>query len=422
MKKYIVIFIFMLTMFITACEDGNTSVRVVELSYQSSNVIELTNSNVHRGINLSSVKFSKSKELSSVSTIELEEYIMVGDILTFTVEIEDPNFEFISLLAITFNDAVFRANSDDSIFETRDCGSNICVDFPFEIESGVEEYVLQDLKFVSLNNDTGVSARIDNLSQNALTLDVYEEDIYPYVLKSVENLNNAFSQISLFEVGDVFAGWNSSSQIEAINRRLIIENFNEDLNYSQEIIPNEGEFYSFGNSGTSQQLGVQPSGFDVNGMLVYDSHVYFNLHNIKYSDTYFYNIGNDIYVNIEDKEFFLIQMDKRTYIRSVEESDLVFPESVEFMVEHVAMIIEGTIQDYFQSMFKEDITYNPKIFEFFGGFNVTLTSSHPEIINTSTYEVKYPSTNPVDITIDISVEYNEYSYNISVTFTFGEEI
>jgi hypothetical protein len=181
--------IIVLTVFVQSCAPS-TAVRVLSLSYESqleaqplNNPEKLTN------------RFNGPKRVDDEET-----YIFPGDILTFTVELEDPNYEFISLLAIKFNGQTIRANSDDSIVTTRDCGSNICADFPFEIQAEVSEYVVQEVKFAKLNADSGINAIIDNESMNQLNLNVWSSLASPYIESSLLVINNFLDKLEFYNL------------------------------------------------------------------------------------------------------------------------------------------------------------------------------------------------------------------------------
>ncbi len=197
MKKWFLILV--LTLFLAGCSASlndkgtSTSVKIVSLSYNSQN------ETLSKAENISNRILELSNSNSIIDTIN---YIYPGDVLTFTVELEDPNYEFISLLSITFNDEIIRANVDDTIVSTRDCGELICIDFPFEVEQGVTEYQVQNVTFAKLNTDVGVSAIIDDTSNNVVTIDVYEEEVYPYVVESVNHLNDMMSILNFYQESD----------------------------------------------------------------------------------------------------------------------------------------------------------------------------------------------------------------------------
>lgn len=189
MKKILILIVLISSLFaLAACQSqvSQTKVRVVSLSYRSSETeLEATPSN-------SSMRLLSNKLLAD----EVVEYIFPGDLLTFTVELEDPNFEFISLLSIKFNDQIIRANSDDSIFKTRDCGANICVDFQYEISADESEYSVQEVKFAKLNSDSGVNAIIDNQTSKTVILDIFKDEVSPYMSESLNLINEILSNLT----------------------------------------------------------------------------------------------------------------------------------------------------------------------------------------------------------------------------------
>ena len=315
MKKIFTLLVFISSLFaLAACQSefSNTKVRVVRLSY--STLAE----------EIASIPSNKSMRLLSNKLLvdEVEEYIFPGDILTFTVELEDPNFEFISLLSIKFNDQVIRANVDNSIITTRDCGVNICVDFPFEISADRSDYSVQEVKFAKLNSDNGVNAIIDNQSVKTAVIEIYTDEIYPYVLESVQTLNKAISTMKYYE------NLSTIDREELMrNRRFIIANIPLSFTLMYMLL---GETFSVDvlNGGNwddvntyftyyttdmeEQQTGHQliyisillndsyPDGFQSSLAIFYFEP--------KYQDIFFYNVGNSIYVNILGREHFVIEL------------------------------------------------------------------------------------------------------------------
>jgi hypothetical protein len=248
---------------------------------------------------------------------EAEEYIFPGDVLTFTVELEDPSFEFISVLSIKFNDQVIRANVDDSIVTTRDCGANICVDFPFEIESDQNEYTVQEVKFAKLNSDSGVNAIIDNQSLVTLSLSIYKEDVFPYVLNSVQTLNDAIQEMEYFE-DDVYIDtdtWNRITVPEFIGRTFFISGYQgiDDLP-DVHIDCNESWSYVLENveidvnCNYSQYIVLSYIDYGYGNSYIYGPRLHFNFYESKFRNIYFYNVGNAIYVNILGTDHFVIEL------------------------------------------------------------------------------------------------------------------
>jgi|GEM_PF-5282896 len=287
--------------------DTSTSVKVISLSYN--NPYE----------NVSTDPFNQVNRLSldnqSLNNIN---YIYPGDIFTFTVELEDPNFEFLSLLSITFNDQVIRGNVDDSILSTRDCGGNICIDFPFEIQSGISNYSIQEVKFAKLNTDVGIRAIIEDRSNNTVTLDVYEEEIYPYVRTSVDHLNNTLSILTFYNENNNFTSLQPI--IEDWNRIMIIDNFDASLQYAENI--NLSDDFTSNIGSIPQRIGILDNGVSFeDGGLVEKTHLFINIYDEAYQDLYFFHIGNSIYVHIDNEDYLIIEMGQRTLIRSVSQDD-----------------------------------------------------------------------------------------------------
>lgn len=319
MKKWFLILA--LTLFLAGCSAGlggattttseaATNVKIVSLSYTNPlQTIESEFGETNTILELS----------NSFSYIEQINYIYPGDVLTFTVELADPNYEFISLLSITFNDSIIRANVDDSIVSTRDCGEFICIDFPFEVEAGVSQYQIQDVTFAKLNTDVGVSAIIDDTSSNVVSIDVYDEELYPYVVESVQNLNEMIEILNFYQETDDFTAITWNAIFQDWSRVLVIDDFNSALEYAQEINLSDPFDTSFGSA--SQTLGIIDNGVEKDDGLVEKTHFYFNVYDTIYSEIYFYHIGNTIYVNIMDNDYLLIEMGQRTLIRTLNEND-----------------------------------------------------------------------------------------------------
>jgi hypothetical protein len=292
-----------LTVFVQSCAPS-TAVRVLSLSYEG----QPERQPLNKPEKLTN-RFNGPKRADDEET-----YIFPGDILTFTVELEDPNYEFISLLAIRFNGQTIRANSDDSIVTTRDCGPNICVDFPFEIQAEVTEYVVQEVKFAKLSSDSGVNAIIDSNSENAVIVDIYNEEILPYVERSVENLNNGISKLSYYETPELF---NEDDRPQYSGRVFYIGNYDDELNWfspieikgprqddkfgdlEQKIIVECGSYY-FGAGGAA---GV------IDGPLIT-----YNFYSSDYHATYFYNEKNSIYVSILSTSYLVFELEKSQQI------------------------------------------------------------------------------------------------------------
>ena len=329
MKKILTLLVLVSSLFaLAACQStfSNTKVRVVGLSYRTS------------AEELASVPSNNTMRLLSNKLLadEVEEYIFPGDILTFTVELEDPNFEFISLLSIKFNDNIIRANVDNSIVTTRDCGANICVDFPFELTAQTE-YTVQEVKFAKLNSDNGVNAIIDNQSTKKVAIDVYTEEIFPYVIESVQTLNNAIKSMTFWDDGHMFDAQIDPSGSIFLNalyysRVFYIDNYKDEVKF-QKAISSYGTFeldltgdttavqadtwmfydnYSYNHQITQQTLKqlvmVNCLGELVDSRYDYVASITLTLQHTRYKDTYFYNEGNKIYMNLLGENYILIEL------------------------------------------------------------------------------------------------------------------
>ena len=324
MKKILTLIVLISSLFaLSACQStfSNTKVRVVGLSYRTS------------AEELASVPSNNTLRLLSNKLLadEVEEYIFPGDFLTFTVELEDPNFEFISLLSIKFNDQIIRANVDNSIFTTRDCGANICVDFPFEIIAEKSEYSVQEVKFAKLNSDNGVNAIIDNQSAKSVVVDVYMDEVFPYVIESVQTLNYAIQNMKFYNEGDIVTIDEHNNVIsDGSSRNLFyISGFGNYITEKYIIIDQSGtygypEFYElnigdYWNYFTDRgESGIEPSSalqsihinqntntYEADRFAFTIKFLYFEQ---KYNQIFFYNVGNQIFVNILGSEHFVLEI------------------------------------------------------------------------------------------------------------------
>lgn len=333
MKKIFLLMLLLFVFFLVSCssESVSTSVKVVGLTYE-------TQTNLNEVFNYNSINFQLSN-----SKINNQEYIFPGDELNFTVEIEDPNFEIISFLAIVFNEETIRANTADSIVSTRDCGANICLDFPFIVESGVTEYSVNEVKFAKLNVSEGVSAIIDNTSKNVLTLEIYEDSTSPYVTEAVNLLNEVYSALTFYENHKIMTSdeWNEMMSDPTFSRRLIFINFEGSIIINSQIFKDgkpeeevtEDDFFwwhegidedgnYFGGGGTSNQISIEMAGFSLETDppgAVYYPHMYINFRSIEFKDVYFTNIENTIYVNFGDIAVPMITFSNHTQLVRVSE-------------------------------------------------------------------------------------------------------
>jgi hypothetical protein len=308
-----------LTVFLQSCAPS-TAVRVLSLSYEGQPEAQPLN-NPEKLAN----RFNGPKRVDDEET-----YIFPGDILTFTVQLQDPNYEFISLLAIRFNGQTIRANSDDSVVSTRDCGANICIDFPFEIQSGVTEYEVEEVKFAKLSSETGVNAIIDSSSNNSINLFYYDEEIFPYVLESIETLNLRINNLVYFNDGDSVEDEFNPHKAGYMERGFYLINYSRNTPAFQKIINHNGIFnldgmttaeieqipydnwnYNYDESGDhsffSQHIFLSYIGQEYDVSVGY-YFMYFAFFEAMYKDVFFYNEGNKIYVDILGNQFFFLEM------------------------------------------------------------------------------------------------------------------
>jgi len=343
-KRILLIFLVLLTInLLSACSNEVTGVRLVSVSYEDQN------SNVFFSrYNTVSLSTNHSRLNSS------ENYIFPGDVLKFTIELEDPNFEFVSLLSIQFNNVAIRANVGDSIIKTRDCGLNICIDFPFTVLKDTTNYSVEDIRFVKVNTEGSTSAIIDNQSLNSVQIDVYQSDVYPYVESSIEVLNQFLRGLSFYSDEDLLNILNgdaySDIMLNLIKGRLIRiyePSFDVlgDANNINGVATNRWWYTSFMddylpiNSGMSsyQQISLfAGTDFELIHLIVEDEidfqeyfsssfdyfHFYFGILDERYNEIIAYNIGNDIYISFDGDEILFYQMGRLTRFELYENEDL----------------------------------------------------------------------------------------------------
>lgn len=315
MKKILSLFVLVAVIFaLVACDSAisNTKVRVVGLSYSSTETtLAATPSN-------SLMRLNSNKLLSD----EVDEYISHGEVLVFTVELEDSNFEFSSLLSIKLNDVIIRAGVDNSIASTRDCGGNICVDFPFEITADKFEYTVQEVKFAKENIEGGVNAIIDTQSAITVALDDIIEDLFPYVLESVQTLNNVIQNIEYFENGATLDldTWNLISYPVYSDRLFYISNYSgtKDLDNLRIEIPDFWRFNvdtgdSILSTGITQEFVLSYKDYEYydlgdNYSIIYGPYFCFSFFESKFRNAYFYSEMNSIYLNLLGEKYFIIQL------------------------------------------------------------------------------------------------------------------
>lgn len=326
-KKGIVLLILSLFLTLTACSSGveQTKVKVIGLSYDDQYTI--SQSNNKNFINLSFNKMSSEK------------YFYPGDNVQFTVKLEDPDYEFISLLAIKFNNETIRANVGNSIVETRDCGQNICIDFPFEVQAGVTEYTVQEVKFAKLNDENGLSAIIDGSSNNTVSLNVYDQEIYQYVEESVNFLQSFIDGLKFYtdEEMTLLLINNPNIKDDVFNmiksRTFKVEEPNQDVFSS--IYPDnnslENIWYFDRNEkyDLDQQIALfwgwdleTIDRFDISDMFVdnWDMHIHIGLLTDEYNGMTVINKGNEIYLVINGVQYHFLTMGPNTRFVSLENS------------------------------------------------------------------------------------------------------
>jgi len=333
LKKGMVLLILLLFLTLTACTSGaeQTKVKVVSLTYETQGQ-ELRINNIF--------KLNTSKPIN---------YIFPGDELAFTVEIEDPDFEFISLLSLKLNDQMIRANTTDAITSTRDCGLNICVDFPYPVTSGVLTYSLTELKFATLGSDDPIDALIEN-DAVSVSIEIWEDSVSPYVEDAVNLLNEVYRSLTFYEDPRIFDAYfefyefyellNGGRDVE---RTLIFLDFEGSSIINQHIykdgitdgsfIDDDDEFmiYHGENEDGSYDYGwgmieeIFISDFDTDwppyGVALYP-HIYLGYYSKELKEVYFSNIGNTIYVNFGETSVAIIELSKRTQIIRLSEEYL----------------------------------------------------------------------------------------------------
>jgi hypothetical protein len=311
---------------LSACSNEVTGVRLVSVSYEGQN---------------SNVFFSRYNTLSlSTNHSRLNSsgnYMFPGDVLTFTIELEDPNFEFVSLLLIQFNGVVIRANIGDSIIQTRGCGLNICIDFPFTVLKDTSSYTVEDIRFVKVNTEGSISAIIDNQSVKTLELNVFKNEIYPYVLASVDVLNQHFQSIEYFETAEQWRALTILEQATVLHSRMLsilfLENSPSTIDGTFNIDDDQCYYYHSSTLIPYDSNDISTwTYFGINGSITLKNDgypkYYFNidaLHISFMNNIYASNEGNKIYLNIKGTKYFLIEMGQRTQF-------IIFPVPLNYYV------------------------------------------------------------------------------------------
>jgi hypothetical protein len=316
--------------FLYGCNTNiTTSVRVKELTF------------INESNEIPTIKPTITEQALRKNAGDLDEVFFPGDTLKYTIEIEDPNYEFVSLIAIRFNGVVIRGNVGDSIISTRDCGNNICVEFPFVLQEGKTTYTLEDLRFARIDSSSAISARIDENSQISIDISFYNETIFPFVGETIDKLNylsqnatylssnNDYEENYLHE----FYHYGFSYEDTWIGTRQLVL-FNYQLND-----PIERNFGSFQSKLSNQDMYYERTnhikliqkqygaytvdGFINRSSIVLEYHLILDV----YQNTVFYNDGNDIYVTVADVNYLLFTMQNRSRFFSVLELDELPPIS-----------------------------------------------------------------------------------------------
>ena len=314
---------------LAACSSkANTNVRVLSLSY-GKEAAALVSSN-------QSIKLLSFNKLNT----DTPEHVFPGDMLIFTIELEDPDFEFITLLAVTFNGIAYRANVEDSIFSTRDCGANICIEFSYEIKDK-DEYVVNEVKFAKISSESGVSAIIDRNSNNKIELNVYREETAIYVLEAVSKFNAMISELTYYDGSLTYSNDEMHSIISDRTLKGTFHILNSDRFFGEHIFYSIGpthtvdgrfgpeqRFFNFGNNEVFYveqviQLMEIFSYFEISGRYrevnLPGWFIYFNLYESRFQSTYFYNEGNKIYVNILGENYFVIEFFQDMRLKAAQE-------------------------------------------------------------------------------------------------------
>lgn len=316
MKRLYIFFVFLVLLgFLSACNEGiETKVKVIDVTYNTNEAIS------NKTITL---KGSQARNMSVV---------FPGDIITITVIIEDPDYEFVSLLSIQINDTIIRANTEDTIASTRDCGVNICVDIPYEVELGVYTYSVNALKFVKLGLTESVDAIIDN-TNNFIELAIHESSVSPYIEDAVVLLNEMYQSLIFYDNYSITESSVWDSLYNESERRVIILNFDDVTFYENQVLPSGfsgldmlSDWFYAGNEQLGshpQHIGVTADGFMIQGIpeaIVYYPSIYLYVYDTIYESLYFSHEGNTIYVNTQGASLKLMTFGLKTQLVRLENS------------------------------------------------------------------------------------------------------
>lgn len=340
MSKTLILILSFLSIFILASctEDSKiekiTEVKLIELRVSDSN-LNLESNNLF----INQVKLTQSNLRSSI-----DNFVFPGDVLNFTIELEDPNYEFVSLLSITFNDNIIRANVGDTIITTRDCGINICIDFPIVALKDVNVYTVSDLRFVMLNTEGAIQANIDSDSKNEIAIEVYSEDIFPYVVASVRILNNFLKDLKFYTNNEIEAIMNSNEDFQSNMYELIVKRTIKVINPDNDVFgtpnsepysenkwffPSNNEFEAvFNTNSMFQRIEIFPGtdsefmhsifepvtldGSSFSEFRNGNYNIYFGLLDQRFNEITAFNVGNDIYLKFDGESRLFYSMGRLT--------------------------------------------------------------------------------------------------------------
>jgi hypothetical protein len=216
---------------------------------------------------------------------------------------------------VKFNGVTIRANTNDSIVNTSDCGANICVNFPFEAKSQVTEYVVEDVRFAKLGANGGVSAVIDNSSTNRVNINVWNSDESPYISQTVNLINQkiqSYDFLNLEQISNLTGNqWNQ--MIPSLSLSLVNPEdspfYNPDLYtgvtqtlLSESYFGVDFSFTDFLLIDWRTNIEVPPTGF------IKTAYVMIALITYNSANALAYNEGNKIYLNYKGESYLIIEL------------------------------------------------------------------------------------------------------------------
>lgn len=321
--------LFVFIWILSSCQSTNTKVRTVSLSYNFAETNEDSNL-VFKNFALLNIKKVEN---------QTNKFIIPGDMFIFTIELEDPDFEFISLLSIKFNNQTIRANVNNSIVKTRDCGSNICLDFPFEIRAEESNYVVQEVKFAKLNESQGVNAIIDDQSINTISLDIYTGMFSPYIASSVNKINRVLDQLTYYSEhylnNEITIEELNAIMYSSIQNTLTILDIKDSPSVTDEILEAgwwgkeigplfyrvfsgelESTFAYISAFGVSIEPTIQQSYLEgsIKTIKTDDAYLYVRLFYDGLNDAQAFSVGNDIFIKISGIDYHIITLEHHARI------------------------------------------------------------------------------------------------------------